>query len=287
MKMNRGICIRLFKTVLKISANGVSHFGKYRLSEVGHPQIAEQRDKLKRGITRLGKPRTNSTVNRYIVSLSQLFKASIEWGLTDDNPVARVKKFRENEGRVRYLSEDERNRLLNACLHYEDKWPMLYPLVLLGLSTGARAGELQSLRWPDVDIKRGMAVLHKTKNKERRAISIKGKALEMLTEYRRLHRRVDTELVFPRSDGLKPWEYRNAWNAALELAEMRFPAGHSDYFRFHDLRHTTASYLAMNGASIPEIAAVYTGNRPTTRFDQIHDLPYLRLQLFGKTLQIV
>ena len=62
-------------------------------------------------------------------------------------------------------------------------------------------------------------------------------------------RRIDTALVFPRRDGRAPIDLRYAWQQALRQA------GLAD-FRFHDLRHTCASYLAMNGASLVEIAAI-------------------------------
>jgi integrase len=144
------------------------------------------------------------------------------------------------------LSEDELKALLKTCRASDS--PNIYPLVILALSCGARAGELLDLRWQDIDFKRGMAMLLKTKNGERRAISVKGKALEALNQHRKV-RRLDTDRVFPSTDGIKRYHYRKHWDACLVESQI-------SNFRFHDLRHTCASYLAMNGASIPEIAAV-------------------------------
>jgi integrase len=62
-------------------------------------------------------------------------------------------------------------------------------------------------------------------------------------------KRADTDLLFPRDDGLAPMEIRKHWNRALREAGI-------EDFRFHDLRHTAASYLAMNGATLAEIADV-------------------------------
>jgi integrase len=62
-------------------------------------------------------------------------------------------------------------------------------------------------------------------------------------------RRLDTPLVFPRPDGQKPLDIRSAWETALKHAGV-------DDFRFHDPRHSAASYLAMNGASLAEIAEI-------------------------------
>ena len=140
---------------------------------------------------------------------------------------------------------DERLRLLNACR--ESDHPYLELIVILALSTGARKGEILNLRWPDVDLHRGIAILHDTKNGDRRSLSITGMALEKLKDFSKV-RRLDTELLFPRSDGKKPQIFDKPWLVALQKADIHD-------FRFHDLRHTAASYLAMNGASLLEIAS--------------------------------
>jgi integrase len=224
-----------------------SKLGHRLLSDITVPDIAELRDELHRERNVKGRHRKPATVNRHLTSLSVVYElAKNEWGWVDDNPVRKVGKLKEPSGRVRYLSEDELKALLKACRASDS--PNICPLVVLALSCGARAGELLDLRWQDIDFKRGMAMLLKTKNGERRAISVKGKALEALNQHRKV-RRLDTDRVFPSTDGIKRYHYRKHWDACLEEARI------SD-FRFHDLRHTCASYLAMNGASIPEIAAV-------------------------------
>ena len=120
-------------------------------------------------------------------------------------------------------------------------------VVVLALATGARRGELLRLRWPDVDLKRGTLTFQETKNGERRAVPLTGQALayEPTCEGTAL----DTALVFPDATGKRPLGIREAFEGAVERA------GIVD-FRFHDLRHTFASYLAMNGATLAEIAEV-------------------------------
>src|SRR4029453_5008869 len=76
-----------------------------------------------------------------------------EWRWLDDSPMRQVSKPKEPRGRVRYLSDQERHQLLEAC--QASRNPYLHLIVILGLATGARRGELQGLRWPDVDLKRG------------------------------------------------------------------------------------------------------------------------------------
>jgi integrase len=112
-----------------------------------------------------------------------------------------------------------------------------------------------------VDLARGAIRLEHTKNRERRALPLAGPALELMKARRAAHAKAGAEaLVFPAAPppprpgsrapkGPKPVDLRYAWRRALAAA------GVSD-FRFHDLRHSAASYLAMNGASLAEIAAV-------------------------------
>ncbi|WP_242523257.1 site-specific integrase [Thiocystis minor] len=157
----------------------------------------------------------------------------------------KVSKPKEPRGRVRYLSDPERERLLVAC---KQGGPDLYLAVVLSLSTGARKQEAMGLRWGQIDFARRVAILTETKNGERRALSLSGLALEML-QHRAKVRRLDTDLVFPgRIHPDQPLDLRTPWETALKRAEV-------DNFRWHDLRHTAASYLAMGGATLPELAA--------------------------------
>jgi integrase len=144
------------------------------------------------------------------------------------------------------LSDDERRRLLAACKASTN--PYLYTAVVLALATGARKMELLSLTWRDVDLQRDMIVLQETKNRERRTLPLTGYAWELMRQHSTT-RRADTELVFPGPSGKKPLGIRDAWNNAVKRA------GIID-FTFHDLRHSAASYLAMNGASLAEIAEI-------------------------------
>lgn len=111
------------------------------------------------------------------------------------NPVSLIEKHEETKGRVRCLSDDERNRLLDACQKSSN--PYLYPVVVLALSTGMRQGEIMKLTWSDVDLVNERITLHDTKNGERRAVHLAGKALELLKGLRQQKvRRIDNNLVF-------------------------------------------------------------------------------------------
>jgi len=217
-----------------------------KLVAITPPVVARYRDKLSRDIGPKGKKRQPGTVNRYLAVLSHAFTVAMkDWGWVEDNPVRKVSKLKEPRGRVRFLSDEERHRLLDACQQSGD--PRLYPLVVLALSTGARQGELLGLRWGDIDSARGVAVLHDTKNNERRAVPITGLAQDVLRDLGRV-RRMETDLVFANVSGQANFP-KKPWLEAVADAEL-------EDFRFHDLRHSAASYLAMSGATLAEIAEV-------------------------------
>lgn len=221
--------------------------GSHVLAEVTPALLARQRDELGKGITVQGRQRTNATVNRYLAALSHVFTIAVkEWGWVDENPLRKVSKRKEPRGRIRFLSDEERERLLKACKEAESDY--LYRVVVLALSTGARKMELLNLRWQDVDLNRGIITLHETKNGERRILPVTGHALVLLKEHAKV-RHLTTDLVFPGQSLKNPIDIRTPWENALKRAGI-------DDFRFHDLRHSAASYLAMNGASLAEIAEV-------------------------------
>ena len=222
--------------------------GHYALADVDPILLAEHRDKLTGETTQRGELRTGATANRYLAALSHAFRYAVNtWGWLEDSPFRKVDRLEESKGRVRYLSDDERERLLDACKASSN--PDLYPAVVLALSTGARRMEALAIRWRDVDLKRGGVILQETKNGERRALPLKGLAYQLISNRNRV-RRIDTDFVFPAPrDPSRPAVFRKAWENAIKRAGI-------DDFRFHDLRHSAASYLAMGGATSAEIAEV-------------------------------
>jgi integrase len=216
-----------------------SHLGHSLLSDITPNLIAEYRDSL------LQQQKSSSTVRRYLFVLSHMYTIGIrEWHRIEENPVLKVSKPREPRGRVRFLSDEERERLLKAC--QVSKNPHLSTVVVLALATGGRKNELLSLQWKDIDLTRGSLTFHETKGGERRAVPLTGHALALLKAHARI-RRIDTAYVFPSVQGQQGMSIREAWKYAVKRADIH-------NFRFHDLRHSYASYLAMTGASLLEIA---------------------------------
>ncbi len=232
----------------------VDRLGTLKVADVTPALIVEARDELARSVA-------PATVNRHLSALSRVFSLGRrEWGWAETNPVSAVSRRQEPRGRERFLSEAEAETLLVACAANRE----LRAYVLLALTTAARLGELEKLRWKDVDLERGVVQFRDTKNRESRSVPLSARAAEVLAELGRV-RRFDGQVLdrFPRL----------AWERARAAAGL-------DGFRFHDLRHTAASWLAMSGATTAELASIL-GHRTLlmvkryAHFSQEHHRPVL------------
>ncbi len=235
--------------------------GRLKLSEVTPAIIVEHRDKLAAGTYTRAKPgapgstleptekprefkRRPGTVNGYLVSLgSVLTKARREWHWMGHNPMDGVAKLNPGRGRVRHLSENERTALLAETA----KDPQLHTIVVLALSTAARAGELVDLCWRDVELKEGRVLLRETKNAEPRAVWLHGEALRLLKEHGKV-RKLGDDRVFRSVKG-KRYDYSEAFETACSAAGIT-------NFTFHGLRHSAATYLAREGATEQQLKAI-------------------------------
>ena len=111
------------------------------------------------------------------------------------NPVVLISKPREAQGRTRFLSDEERERLLVTCKSSASVH--LFPIVTLALSIGMRRGEILGLSWENVDLQSRRITLLRTKNGERRLVPLVGKAYELI---KNLYLKLEPEgsdLVFP------------------------------------------------------------------------------------------
>lgn len=220
--------------------------GDIRLCDFTAAIVSDALHDLRKTPTDRGRTRGPSTINRYHAAISAVLNhAHRDRQWVADNVARQVSRRAEPPGRTRWLSDDERRRLIDACA--SSHWSGMLPLVMLALSTGARVSELEQLRWSDVDTDSGTAYIAKSKNSDPRTLPIKGPALGILRRYEA--DRGDSALLFPATRGHGSFNWRKAWAAALREAGIT-------NFRFHDLRHTAASYLAQQGASTVEIADV-------------------------------
>lgn len=219
--------------------------GKYAVLNITPDLIATYRQQLAEGVTPKGNIRSSSTVNRYLAALSAVMTYGVkECGWIPNNPCLRVTKFKEPAGRDRVASEEECIRLLHACEQSRNEH--LLPVVLIGITTGMRKSEITRLTWDCVDLEQGMISLKESKNGKPRTVSLVGRAFDILRE-RFLFREQRTQYVFPSKKRFDHVCIRKAWEEACKRARI-------DNLRFHDLRHTFATYAAEGGASNLELA---------------------------------
>lgn len=239
----------------------IERLGNYSLADITPAAIAKCRDELL--VTPIGKkrkkPRAPATVVRYLAGLSQAFNVAVnEWQWMPESPMTKVSKPKVNNERLRHLSADELSRLLEAAKLSANGY--LHTILVLALSTGMRHGEIMELRWLDVlfedDDQIGLILLQKTKNGDRRGIPLVRNAVDALKVMRTAHAKMNNgridnaALLFPSDEKpTQPVDIRKSWETTLNRAKV------TD-FHFHDLRHTAASYLAMEGATAPEIAEI-------------------------------
>ena len=195
-------------------------------------------------LTTLSPRLSNATINRYKASISVIFTHACRYYNLKDNPSRHIPSLPENNERIRFLSEAERTRLFSSCR--ASQWDKLYLLVLLAITTGARKGELTKLRWNDIDFERKTAYVATTKNGQPKVLPLTDSVIREL----QLFDTKDNSLIF--ASKVKEevaYCFTKPWKKALEDADI-------EDFRFHDLRHSCASYLAQSGASLLEIADV-------------------------------
>ena len=214
-----------------------------------------------------------ATRNRNLAKLSPVFSWAIKRGLAIDNPVKHIKKLREEGARTRYLSIDEINRLLPVLDDYAKSAPSggdLREIALTALNTGMRKGEIFDLMWSDMDLKRKLITVQKSKSGKKRNIGINETIYEMLVS---LPSRFKKGHVFPSSVTGKRWSdghLKRRFKKILAKAEI-------EDFQFHDLRHTFASHLVINGVDIRTVSELMGHSSITMTMRYAHLAPNSQL----------
>lgn len=193
--------------------------------------------------TRNGTPRQPASVNRELAVLSRIFSMAIDNGLVENNPCKRVKRFRMDNLRNRYLSVEEETKLLNSCTGLRAH---LRDLIMFAIYTGMRKGEILNLKWSQVDFERRMVLVTQTKSGKDRSIPMSDEIFQILFSRKKTAAWVFTHPYHPSQ---RLTEFKRAWQAAC------LQAGVFD-LRFHDLRHTAATRMAEAGTDAFTIAAI-------------------------------
>jgi len=182
-----------------------------------------------------------ATVNRELAFVKRLFAVAMENGLVDRNPAKPVKFLREPSGRVRFLS-DEEEVALRAKVGKKD-----WPVIAFALNTGLRRGEQFNLRWDNVNLANRVLTIPRSKHGGSRHVQLNDTAMAIL---RALPSRFHSRWVFPSATGKSPM---SANNFRYRVFEPAVRDAKVEDFRWHDLRHTFASRLAMGGVDLNTI----------------------------------
>jgi len=213
----------------------VNTFGSLPLRRFNTALVEQlQTDSMNRGLK-------NNSCNKVLNVLKHMFTKAVEWEMVESETLKRIRKvklLRDDGKRLRYLSREECQALINNCDTH------LKPIVITGLNTGMRKGEILSLKWDNVDLRHGFILLDVTKNGERREIPINGTLKATLQG---ITRRLDVPYVFfDQNIGKAYQDVKRSFKTALKKAKIHD-------FHFHDLRHTFASHLVMAGVDITTV----------------------------------
>jgi integrase len=186
--------------------------------------------------------KTAATANRYKAFISLCYREGVRNGKVSVNPARLVRQRREGTGRLRFLSQEEYDRLHKVIAK---RFPEHVAEFVVSIHTGMRLSEQYSCTWSQVHFDRKTIELTKTKNGSARTVHLNSDAIAALESLKR-PRQHPSDPVFPREGSKGRFDTRSWFQPCLE------ETGISEYV-WHCNRHTFCSWLAMAGASIKEI----------------------------------
>lgn len=188
-----------------------------------------------KGLVNTGQSLSGATLNRHITALGSLYKTGKRLKLVPksfQSPAREADKAPETAGRLIHLTREEIERIMD--LSHLVRWNRFTALVAVAMSSGARKGNLEALRWREVDLDKGVLYFPTSKNGRPYTAAISPRAI---TELKKIQGDANGEdLVFGKRNITK------SWSSTLKLAGI-------DYFCWHGCRHVAASMLSNGGAS--------------------------------------
>lgn len=212
------------------------HFGDSLLASITSYELSEFMAKFKKDFEEhYNRKPSRSTINKQVHVLSNLFTMAIEWGMLDKSPFEQMKNGRKRTLRVKeqnrelFLTPDEANKLLEEAPDH------LREIIIIALNTGMRRGEILGLKWNQIS--KHWIYLKETKTDEQRQVPINEDVDRVLKVIKARQMREGT---FKRTgrvflfNGKPVSSIETAWRATRKRTGIKC--------RFHDLRHTFASW---------------------------------------------
>jgi integrase len=232
---------------------------KIALPIIGNLRVA---DVSRQDVAKLHHSRRATPVdaNRMLAALSTMFNLAERWGMRPDgsNPCRHVEKFPQRR-RERFLSNDELARLGDALARHSCS-PYVTAAVKLLVFTGARLGEILSLKWDWVDFERGEARLPDSKTGAK-TLHLPPPALVVLNGLPRIEG--NPHVIVGAKAGAALVNLEKPWRAIRRVAGL-------DDVRLHDLRHSFASVGASAGMGLPIIGKMLGHTQPATTARYAH-----------------
>jgi integrase len=243
------------------TAKSARFFGHLHLDEITRRTLPEFVSTRKRsGVT-------DATIRRDLAFLSSVFSMANRWGWVDTNPVTALNKksLKESRPRTRFITREEFERL------YETASDDLKPILVLAVETGLRKEELLGLKVASIDFRRRELHLDVTKTSVPRRVPLSAKALETIRELLEQRSRPRSPYLYCKADGTRIGNPKKAFSGACRRAGI-------EDFRFHDLRHTFASWWVQGGGDLYRLSRVlgHTTLQMSARYghlrtDDLHD----------------
>ena len=232
----------------------IPYFKDYYLNDISVEMIENYKIKRSKEIK-------SATINKELTAIKHVFNKANEWDYVKENPLAKVKKLKVSQSKIRFLSIEEIDRLLNNCSDH------IRPIILTAIHTGLRRSELFRLEWSDVDFERECIVVtakgeEHTKNYLNRELPMTDQLIECLKGIQ-----VKGNWVFSKDDGSRfsGWVRKSIETARKKAGIQRFT--------LQSLRHTFASHLVMEGVDLPTVQKLMGHSKITTTMIYAHLAP--------------
>lgn len=207
----------------------------------------------------------SSTVNRELTLIKFMFSLAVKWKYVNSNPVKEVRFLKEQEFIIRVLNNTEARNIIKFAS------PRLKPVIIIGLNTGMRKGEILNLRWNDIDFDKKFIFIKESKSGRTRIVPMSSLVIDTLRKIKKeqIH---ENEYVFydPQTKDCK-MKIRSPFKSARNKAGMK-------NLRFHDLRHSAATWMVEAGIDLVTVKEILGHSNIETTLRYAHPTPENKLK---------